>query len=60
MAQSPDGKGVLLFGGICKIGDSSSHDNRIMELRADEANWTILNDTLLEAGRAWHTVISIH
>ena len=40
MAESPDGKGVLLFGGSGEIQD------RILELRAGANSWNILNITL--------------
>ena len=55
MAVSPDGKGVLLFGGISTLSDHIS--NEILELRA-WANWTILNVTLQEQ-RSSHTAIPI-
>ena len=39
MAESPDSKGVLLFGGTSRTaGGDSSSDNRIVELRA-ETEW---------------------
>ena len=37
MAESPDGRGVLLFGG---------QGNRILELRAGADSWDILNVTM--------------
>ena len=55
MAESPDGRGVLLFGG-------QSHENpkedRILELRAGANSWNIL-DITLQYGRKEHIVISL-
>ena len=56
MAESPDGKGVLLFGGHNK--DNNTSEDTILELRAGANSWTILNVTL-ENRREEHTVISI-
>ena len=50
MAESPDGKGVLLFGGSGEIQD------RILELRAGANSWNILNITLNNR-RCQHVVI---
>ena len=56
MAESPDGKGVLIFGGYNQ--DEKIMENRILELRAGADSWTILNVTL-QKGRSRHTVIPI-
>ena len=56
MAESPDGKGVLLFGGY-NYNDNTIED-RILELRAGSDSWTILNVTL-QTKRFEHTVIPI-
>ena len=55
MAEFPDGRGVLLFG-----GDSTENDreNRILELRAGADSWNILNVTL-ENARRNHIVIPL-
>ena len=59
MAESPDGKGVLLFGGKTGAGaDTNKISNKILELRAGADSWTILDVTLQE-GRYSHTVIPI-
>ena len=54
MAKSPDGKGVLLFGGFNPDYD----DDRILELQAVTDSWIIHNITLHD-GRRDHTVIPI-
>ena len=54
MAESPDGKGVLIFGGYNQ--DNKIMENRILELRAGADSWTILNVTLQER-RQSHSVI---
>ena len=56
MAESPDGKGVLLFGGQTLTIPYNS--NRILELRAGADSWTILNVTL-ENARSNHVVIPL-
>ena len=59
MAESPDGRGVLLFGG-CN-GNEMLHcekENRILELRAESNSWNILNITL-ENPRINHVVIPL-
>ena len=53
IAESPDGRGVLLFGG--RLG-SAGDTNKILELRAGADSWDILDATLQE-GRYSHTVI---
>ena len=55
MDKSPDGRGVILFGGL---RDENSHEKRILELRADDNSWTILDKTL-EKGRSRHVVIPL-
>ena len=57
MAEIPDGKGVLLFGGLSE-SDTSSED-RILELQAKADSWKTLDITLQER-RKYHTVIPIH
>ena len=47
MAESPDGRGVLLFGGHSNV---YPYENRILELRAGANSWNIL-DITLEHGR---------
>ena len=55
MAESPDGRGVILFGGR---STENGHEKRILELRAGANTWKILNSTL-ENGRYGHVVIPI-
>ena len=55
MAESPDGKGVILFGGS---RDGNGHEKRILELRAGDNSWKILDKTL-EKGRHDHVVIEL-
>ena len=55
MAKSPDGRGVILFGGR---SDENDYEKRILELRADDNSWTILDKTL-ENGRYAHVVIPL-
>ena len=54
MAESPDGKGVLLFGGY----NDEFREDRILELRAGANSWNILNITL-QKGRYDHVVIPL-
>ena len=56
MAQSPDGKGVLLFGGH---RGADHFDVRIVELRAGANSWKIL-DITMEYKRFDHVVIPLH
>ena len=57
MAESSDGRGVILFGGL--VGWSSSkREKNIMELRAGSNSWNILN-IALEEGRREHVVIQL-
>ena len=53
MAESPDGRGVILFGGI---STENSYEKRILELRAGANSWNIL-DITLENGRKSHIAI---
>ena len=55
MTESPDGEGVLLFGGINSIG---GYEDRILELRAGASSWNILNITL-QNKRGYHVVIPL-
>ena len=55
MAQSPDGRGVFLFGGT---RDDYYQDDRILELRAGANSWNILNITLQDK-RYKHTVLTL-
>ena len=55
MAGSPDGRGVLLFGGL---SDENLNEKRILELHADANSWNILDKTL-ENGRYSHVVIPL-
>ena len=56
MAESPDGRGVLLFG-----GDSTENDyeKRILELRVGADAWNIL-DVSLKNGRFEHVNKPLH
>ena len=54
MAESPDGIGVLLFGGS---SGGNSYEDRILELRAGANSWNIL-DITLENGRTGHQMSS--
>ena len=54
MAESPDGKGVLLFGGLNY--DDETSGERILELRSGANSWTIL-DVKLQERRKGHTII---
>ena len=55
MAGSPDGRGVLLFGGTSY---ENTYENRILELRAGADSWNIL-DISLKNGRNSHVVIPL-
>ena len=55
MAESPDGRGVLLFGGY---NTENNYEKRILELRAGADSWKILNVTLKNARRE-HVVIPL-
>ena len=60
MAESPDGKGVILFGGQRYDNQNHNHwdENRILELRAGADSWNIL-DVSLKNGRLEHVVIPL-
>ena len=58
MAESPDGRGVLLFGGRRNIGEPIYPEKSILELRAGADCWTILNVSL-ESRRYSHVVIPL-
>ena len=53
MAESPDGRGVLLFGGM---SDGHELKDRILELRAGANSWNI-SDITLKNSRRSHAVI---
>ena len=55
MAESPDGRGVILFGGW---NGNGNYENRILELRAGANSWNILSITL-KNGRRSHTVLTL-
>ena len=55
MAESSDGRGVLLFGGW---SDENDYENRILELRAGADSWNIL-DITIQNGRYGHVVIPL-
>ena len=56
MAESPDGRGVLLFGGHSNEND---YEKRILELRAGaDSSWNILNVSLEHASTS-HVVIPL-
>ena len=56
MATSPDGGGVILFGG--KIWNKSGNEDKIIELRFGANEWTILPQKL-NPPRKDHVVIPI-
>ena len=56
MATSPDGGGVILFGGY--NGDKSAKEDTLLELQYDSDKWTILPQKLLQP-RQKHVVIPI-
>ena len=55
MAESPDGRGVLLFGGL---STENYYEKRILELRPEADSWNILNVSL-QNGRIRHVVIPL-
>ena len=55
MAESPDGRGVLLFGGF---STENGFENKILEFRAGADAWNILNVSL-EIARHSHLVIPL-
>ena len=56
MAESPDGRAVLLFGGY--NGDENTFEDKILEFRAGAKSWNIL-DVTLQVGRYQHLVIPL-
>ena len=56
MATSPDGGGVILFGGW--NGDKGAAEDTLLELRFGADNWTILPQKLKQP-RMSHVVIPI-
>ena len=56
MAESPDGKGVLLFGGLNY--DDETRGDKILEFRSGASSWTIL-DVTLQKRRDGHILIPI-
>ena len=56
MATSPDGGGVILFGG--RNGDKGAYEDTILELRYGSDKWTTLPQKLKQP-RAYHVVIPI-
>ena len=57
MATSPDGEGVILFGGY--NGDKSAKEDTLLELRYDSDKWTTLPQKLKQP-RDRHVVIPIN
>ena len=57
MATSPDGGGVILFGGYNR--DRNGKEDTILELRYDADEWTILPQKLKHP-RQEHVVIPIY
>ena len=61
MAESPDGRGVLLFGGFTTDENGFANgrlENRILEFRAGADSWNILN-VFLKNARKHHVVIPL-
>ena len=58
MAESPDGKGVLLFGGHSNENSLVRLEKRILEFRAGANSWNILNVSL-EHASCMHVVIPL-
>ena len=56
MATSPDGGGVILFGGY--NDDKSGSEDKILELKFDANEWTVLPQKLNQP-RFSHVVIPI-
>ena len=56
MAESPDGRGVLLFGGYNAV--ENTLEDRILELQAGANSWNSLNTTLINKRRD-HMVIPL-
>ena len=55
MAELPDGRGVILFGGEC---GASSNSNEILELCAGGESWNLV-DVSLKYERKDHVVIPL-
>ena len=55
MAESPDGRGVLLFGGR---STENRYEKRILELHVEADSWNIINVSL-QNGRNSHVVIPL-
>ena len=55
MAESPDGRGVLVFG---RWSDGSDYKKSILELHAETDSWNILDKTLKNWRRS-HVVIPL-
>ena len=55
MAESPDGRGVLIFGGAAA---APGIQKNILELRAGADSWNIL-DVSMQSGRKDHVVIPL-
>ena len=60
MTKFPNGRGVILFGGVewIGVGWSGVAEKRILELHAGVNSWSIL-DITLENGRHQHVVIPL-
>ena len=58
MTGSPDGRGVLLFGGAIPDEDEDARDT-ILELRAGANSWTAILNITLQNGRRDHIVIPL-
>ena len=61
MASSPDGKGVILFGGKRQVPDLDTYSD-ILELRSDGKGWVGSWTTLtakLQYPRFYHVVIPV-
>ena len=56
MATSPDGGGVILFGGW--TGDNKAYEDKILELRFGANEWSVLTQKLNQP-RSEHVVIPI-
>ena len=56
IATSPDGRGVILFGGYNR--DKRAKEDTLLELRYDADEWTILPQKLKQH-RGGHVVIPI-
>ena len=62
MVPSPDGRGVLLAGGVIpdirNVWSEWRFDDRLYELRVGANSWTLLNITL-KTGRTTHAFIPL-